>query len=621
MWTHWQSSAPRAPSFPLEHSVNDIDSIRDAVSGFSFNDYLRHLKAVEEATTGGTPLRVAVLRSYTLEPIEPVLRLRLLLEGYRPSLWFGGFNQYAQEILDPQSTLYAGGPDLVLMMVRIEEVMPDFVDDFPARSGSEWEQQVARKAHELARLAGQVAAASSAQVIVQNMTLSRAGYFGVFDAQHAGSQAQLVSAFNRALAIAIGDTRGVFIWDFDAFARAKGIDTLHDSKMWYVSRNPYKQSAYPAIADDLLRYVRAALGRVKKCVVVDLDNTLWGGLAGEDGLDGVEIGHTYPGNCYRDVQKELLKLYHRGILLAINSKNNEDDALRILDEHPEMVLRRRHFAAVRINWQDKAANLRAIARELNIGLESLVFIDDNPAECALVRQECPECDVVILPDKPYLMPAAVAAIRGIENIHITEEDRRKSDMYRAEAARREHEDDYSNLDEFLRSLEMEVSIDPATSFSVPRIAQLTQKTNQMNMTTRRYTEAQISAFAKDPARAVLSVSARDRFGDHGIIGVMILEFRPAGCVIDTFLLSCRVIGRGIEQAMIAFAAEIGRARGASRVIGEFLQTAKNAPATGVYERCGFTPSGDTQFEYVFGERDMPYPPHVRLHATSPNAAG
>jgi FkbH-like protein len=618
MSRRWRNSVPRVRNSPRDHSVNEIDTIRNGLSGFSFNDYLRHLKAVEDGTADGTPLRVAVLRSYTLEPIEPVLRLRLLLEGYRPSFWFGGYNQYAQEVLDPQSGLYAFGPELVLLMLRLEEVMPDFMDDFPARSTAEWQQQITRKAQEIARLAGQVAA-SSAQIIIQNMTLSRASYFGIFDAQHAESQAQLVTEFNRALAATVSDMRGVFIWDFDAFVRAKGVDTLHDPKMWYVSKNPYKQSAYPAIAEDLLRYVRGALGRVKKCIVVDLDNTLWGGLAGEEGLEGVKIGHTYPGNCYRDFQKELLKLSHRGILLAINSKNNEDDALRILEEHPDMILRRRHFAAVRINWQDKAANLRAIARELNIGLDSLVFIDDNPAECALIRQECPACEVVVLPDKPYLLPAALSAIPGIENLHITAEDRRKSDMYRAEAARREHEDQYSNLDEFLRSLEMEVSIEPATSFSVPRIAQLTQKTNQMNMTTRRYTEAQIHAFAGDPARAVLSVSARDRFGDHGIIGVLILEFGRTECLIDTFLLSCRVIGRGIEEVMTAFVAEMARERGIARVIGEFLQTPKNAPAAGVYERCGFIRAGETRFEFVLGERPMPYPAHVRLHATSPNA--
>jgi FkbH-like protein len=596
--------------------MNDIATIRRQLGAFSFNDYLRHLKTVEETSQELKPLRVAVLRSYTVEPIEPVLRLRLLLDGYRPSFWFGGFNQYAQEVLDPQSALYAFSPDLVLLMVRLEEVIPEFVDDAPARTSAEWRQHIVAKAEALARLACQVGRTAAAQVIIQNATASPAGYFGIFDAQLAESQAQLVSEFNRTLAANVSDERSVFVWDFDGFVRARGVESLHDAKMWYVSKNPYKQSAYPAIAADLMRYIRGAFGRVKKCIVVDLDNTLWGGLAGEDGLEGVQLGHTYPGNCYRDLQKELLRLYNRGILLAINSKNNEEDALRILDQHPDMVLRRRHFAAVRINWQDKAANLRAIARELNIGVDSLVFIDDSPAECELIRQECPECEVTELPDKPYLLPAVVASLPGVENIHITEEDRRRGDMYRAQAERRENEDRYSNLDEFLRSLEMEVAIDAATPFSIPRIAQLTQKTNQLNMTTRRYTEAQVGVFAADQERAVFSVSARDRFGDHGIIGVMILQFDKSDCLIDTFLLSCRVIGRGIEQAMTAFAADIGRARGARRVIGEFLPTAKNAPAAGIYQACGFVSISETQFERALGDAPLPYPSHVRLRTAA-----
>jgi FkbH-like protein len=599
--------------------VKEIDDIRRELGSFSYNDYLRHLKTVENASEQAKPLRVAILRSYTLEPIEPVLRLRLLLEGYRPTLWFGGYNQYAQEILDPQSGLYAFSPDLTLLMVRLEEVMPEFVDDFPARSSAEWQQLMTRKAEEVAGLAGQLVNSTSGQVIIQNLTPPGAGYFGIFDAQHAGSQGHLVAEFNRALASRIGDMRGVFVWDFDGFVRAKGFDTLHDSKLWYVSRNPFKQSVYPAIGEDVLRYVRGALGRVKKCIVVDLDNTLWGGLAGEDGIDGVRLGHTYPGSCYRDFQKELLKLYHRGILLAINSKNNEDDALQIVDRHPDMILRRHHFAAVRINWEDKAANLRAIARELNIGLDSLVFIDDNPAECALIRQECPQCDVVVLPDKPYLLPRALATVPGVENIHITDEDRRRGETYRAQAERRENEDRYSNLDEFLRSLEMEVAVDEATPFSIPRIAQLTQKTNQLNMTTRRYTEAQISAFATDPARGVFSVSARDRFGDHGIIGVMILAFGQDECVIDTFLLSCRVIGRSIEHVMTAFAAELARARGVQRIVGEFIPTAKNTPASGIYEACGFVRTSDTLFELTTTRESIPYPAHVRVRLAAPSA--
>lgn len=591
--------------------IDTIAELRDALPGFSFNDYLRHVKFAEEKSEAGTLLRVAVLRSYTVEPIEPVLKVHLVLDGYRPSFWFGGYNQYVQEVLDPAAGLHAFRPGLVLLMVRLEELVPDFVEQFPSDTAAGWSDRLAAKAREIAALAGRAAIDLSARVIVQNASLSRP-YFGIHDAQRHDGQYEAVQRFNRTLAEAAEALPGVFVWDFDGLLRSRGFDNLYDAKSWYVSRNPFKQSAYPAIAKDLFRYVRSAAGRVKKCVVVDLDNTLWGGVAGEDGFEGIRLGHTYPGNCYRDFQHELLKLYHRGILLAINSKNNEADALTIIDEHPDMVLRRSHFAAMRINWDDKATNLRALAQELNIGLDSMIFVDDNPAECDFVRREIPECDVVLLPDKPYLVPAIVETLPGIENIRLTAEDRQKGEMYRVRAAQREQESSYSNVQEFLDSLDLEVAIDGATAFSLPRVAQLTQKTNQMNMTTRRYSEAQIAAFVGDPRYGVYSVAAKDRFGDHGIIGVLILEFADDSCRIDTLLLSCRVIGRGVEQTMIAHSADLARARGMHELRAEFISTSKNKPAEGFYERAGLQKVGETTYRVGLEEGTFAAPSHIRV---------
>jgi FkbH-like protein len=251
----------------------------------------------------------------------------------------------------------------------------------------------------------------------------------------------------------------------------------------------------------------------------------------------------------------------------------------------------------------------------------MIFVDDSPSECALVRQECPGCEVIALPDKPYLLPALPASFPGVENVRLTHEDRRKAELYRAQAARREHEEEYSNLDEYLRSLQIEVSIDPASSFSIPRIAQLTQKTNQMNMTTRRYTEAQVHAMVQDPAWAVFSVASRDRFGDEGITGVFILRFDADTCVIDTFLLSCRVIGRGIERLMLAFVADYARARGVRWIEAEFVRTQKNQPASGFYESNGFIQAGETLFRSELAATAFACPDHIRLSAPSGVAAG
>jgi FkbH-like protein len=593
----------------------NVPSLNRAEAGrLGYNDCLRHLGAVEEAAGGAQPLRIAVLRSYTVEPIEPVLKLRLLLEGFRPQFWFGGFNQYVQEVLDPGSGLYRFGPDLVLLLVRIEEIMPDLLDEFGSRPAAEWPARIASAVEHLSGLLDRLEHTLPAAVIVQNAALLRAPYFGVFDPQLPDGQEHAIHEFNRRLAEAGRGRRSTFVWDFDALARRLGRDNLLDAKLWYTSRNPFKQSSYPALVDDLLRYILSVLGRAKKCVVVDLDNTLWGGVVGEDGIEGIELGQTYPGNCYRDFQKELLALHRRGVLLAINSKNNEEDALRVIDEHPDMILRREHFAAMRINWRDKASNLRDLARELGIGLESFVFVDDNPAECELVRRECPECEVVQLPDKPYLIPAVPSRVSGLENIRLTDEDRRKGAMYRARAQRRELEQRTSNLQEFLESLDIEVHVEPATPFSIPRIAQLTQKTNQVNMTTRRYTEAQVQALASDPDCSVYSVASRDRLGDDGIVGVFILRHAAHDCAIDSFLLSCRVIGRGIEELMIAAIADLARARGAQTLTGEFLPTSKNRPAQGFFERMGFVPVDDTRYRISPQDGSLPYPRHIRVRA-------
>lgn len=587
------------------------------LSALSYNDYLRRLRDVDTGHLQGKPLRVAVLRSYTAEPLEPVLKLRLIAEGFAPVFWFGGFNQYVQEVLDPTSPLHQFKPDLVLMLTRIEEGLQGFCDDFGAREPSAWQAAASSKAEELAALAKSMVNGLNAQVIVQNMCAPPRPYFGAFDAQRPDSQSQIVAGFNRVLISDLSDTAGAFVWDFDGFVRTKGLEQLTDAKSWYVSKNPFKQSAYALIGHDLMRYVSSALGRIKKCVVVDLDNSLWGGVVGEDGFDGIQLGHSYPGNCYRDFQRELLKLRDRGLLLAINSKNNEEDALRVIDEHPDMVLRREHFAAVRVNWLDKAQNLRTIAEELNIGLESLIFLDDNPVECELVQREVPECVVVQLPEKPFLLPAIVLRLPGIENVRLTDEDRRKASMYRAQAVRKESEARYTNLDDFLKSLDIEVRIEPASEFSVPRIAQLTQKTNQMNMTTRRYTDAQVRQRAGEANGAVYAVAARDKFGDEGIIGVMMLEFQGPACVIDTFLLSCRVIGRGIEDFMASFIETVAKEQRAEVLVGEFIETPKNRPARGFYERIGFIKVSDSRFELDLSKSALRCPAHIRVLTPTP----
>jgi FkbH-like protein len=276
-----------------------------------------------------------------------------------------------------------------------------------------------------------------------------------------------------------------------------------------------------------------------------------------------------------------------------------------------MVLRRRHFAAFRINWQDKASNLKALAKDLNIGIDSMVFIDDNPRECELVRQQCPECQVFCLPDKPYLLPRFLESVPGLECVSLTEEDTRRGEMYQAQLVRGQAAAGFENLEDFWKDLELEVKIEPAQPFSIPRIAQLTQRTNQMNLTTRRYTESQVEALAADANWRVVSVAAKDRFGDHGIIGVMFIRLERDDCHIDNFLMSCRVLGLNIEQYMIAYAAAVAKQAKRKRLVGEFIPTAKNKVAADMYPRLGFRRMGETQFCADLEQPTVRPPEHIR----------
>lgn len=595
--------------------MNVLDPLKLKMESYNYVDYLRQLKNIKMENADGAlkPLRIAILRSYSAEMIEPPLHLKLILEGYNPSFFWGDYNQYAQEILDENSRLYKFEPNFILFLVRIDELMPDFIHRYGEREKDRWKREIVENAKSIVGLISSLNNRISTQILIQNMCITGNPYWGIYDAQESDNGNDLLQKFNRILKMEFSQISNIAVWDYQNFLIRKGYDTIFDPKLNYVAKNPFQQSAYIDIADDMMRYISSMLGKTKKCIVLDLDNTLWGGIVGEDGFEGIALGHDYPGSCYVDFQRELLKLYHRGVILAINSKNNESDSMEVIDKHPDMILRRHHFAAHRINWNDKASNMRLLAEEINIGIESMIFLDDNPAECELVRQQCPECTVIQIPKRAYLIPSIMRTLPGIENIHLTDEDKKKGEIYQAQTKRKNLKNLSGDLAGFLKALEMEVEIKKVEAFTVPRISQLTQKTNQFNMTTRRYTEADIQRLNCSDHHHVFSITARDRFGDNGIIGVIILEFVNGSCRIDTFLLSCRVISRTIENSMVAFIAEFAQKHGLESIIGEFFQTPKNKPAGNFYARMNFKKVTETKYCIQLNEQQFQYSPYIKHH--------
>ena len=392
----------------------------------------------------------------------------------------------------------------------------------------------------------------------------------------------------------------VYVYDICNRIADIGRDRFYSDKMWYLGSLPYSKEGICLVADEIDGILRSAFEAGKKAITVDLDNTLWGGVAGEDGLEGIVLSSHKEGERFYDFQRQLLEMKRRGILLTINSKNNEDDVKEILEKHPCMLLKPEDFALEKINWRDKAENMMETVKELNLTDGSFIFIDDNPLERERVRSGCPE---ILVPDFPQdttelLRFAETLFFTYIRPLRLSEEDLHKTEMYRAEE-RRKKDCKINGLDlhDYLMELEMEADIHQMRPDELRRVAQLCGKTNQFNLTTKRYTDAQLEELAGRDDSMIYTVSLKDRYGSYGLVSVVILKRKEKDILIDTFLMSCRVMGRGLEDTVINQIAVSNRDK-AERLVGEFIPTAKNIPVKDLYKRLGFTyveSKGDSEF--------------------------
>ncbi|WP_321281274.1 HAD-IIIC family phosphatase [Marinifilum fragile] len=380
------------------------------------------------------------------------------------------------------------------------------------------------------------------------------------------------------------------IIDFSTFGNNYTSDQLIDWKYYFISQMPIS----PKLTNDFNSWFKNKVNEInlirKKCLVLDLDNTLWGGILGEDGINGIQIGGDYPGNVFLEFQKALLELKRTGVILTVCSKNNEQDVIDVWEKNPFLLLRNKDFSAYRINWNNKVDNIKEIAQELNIGLDSIVFIDDNPVERELVRQLLPSVETPEFPAQVYSLPFFINTIIdkyfGIYNI--TAEDKVKTEQYVANKQRVNAKNAYSDLSDYIKSLEIEITLQDADSFNFSRIAQLTQKTNQFNLTTKRYVESEIIDLVKGGSK-VNCISVKDKFGDSGITGVAIIKLDKTkkSAIIDSFLLSCRILGRGIEDAFILSLLSDLKSNGINTVYASYLSSPKNKQVSEFYEKVGF----------------------------------
>jgi FkbH-like protein len=515
------------------------------------------------------PCRWAFLRSFTVEPLVPILKAGAYTSGIALETHVGEFNAWAQEMLDPDSPLYRFQPDIAVLAVQARDLAPE---------------------NALERLSDAMVAFrrnSQAALIVHTLEQPAVPAAGVLDAQQEGGEAAVIRRVNAGLVELAKQHRGIYLLDYDALMARHGRQNWGDARKWLTVRLPIASVHLPHMAAEWLRFLHPLTGKVAKCVAVDLDNTLWGGVIGEDGMNGIKLGAEYPGAAFQEVQRALLDLMRRGILLAICSKNNPADAMEALEGHAGMLLKPRDFAVTRINWNPKAQSLREIAEELNIGLDSVAFLDDNPVERQHVREQAPEVIVLDLPEDPMAFAGVVRDCPWFERLSLSEEDRQRGAYYAAQKERAELERAVTSKEDFYRSLEQVCEIALVNDATLARVAQLTQKTNQFNLTTKRYTEQQIAALRDCPGWRVWSLRVTDRYADNGLVAVAISKVDDRVCEIDTFLMSCRVIGRTVETALLAKIAADAKEVGAVRLQGRFIPTKKNAPASEFYKDHGF----------------------------------
>jgi FkbH-like protein len=564
------------------------------------------------------PYRLAILRSFTVEPLVPLVRAGAFTYGIDLTVQVGDFNAYAQEILDEHSALYAFKPDGIVLAVQTCDIAPDLWKDYSNLSSGGVTKAVDRVATSFQNYVRTLRRHTSASVVIHGLELPAIPHRGIIDAQVESSQTKAIQCINNRIRHVAAEEQGTYVLDYDNLVARYGREPWHDTRKWLTARLPIAAPHLSHLASEWLRFLLPLTGKVAKVLAVDLDNTLWGGIIGEDGITGIQLSAEYPGAAYQDVQRALLDFSRRGILLAVCSKNNLEDAMEVLEEHPGMLLRPKDFAALRIGWNDKVQSLREIAAELNIGIDAVAFIDDNPVERKRIRAALPEVVVPELPEDAMAFAAALRDCPLFERLSLSEEDRQRSSYYAAERERQELARNVSTKEEFYESLAQEVEIARVTPDTLTRVAQLTQKTNQFNLTTRRYTEQQISELAANPAWGVWSIRVRDCFGDNGLVGVAITVDYDESCEIDTFLLSCRVIGRTVETALLAHLLKNARENQRHSIRGWFLPTKKNAPARDFYQSHGFrltSQEGDrTLWELYLADAQIVCPPWIRVAA-------
>ena len=554
-------------------------------------DY-HELKRLAKRQCEGNAIRVAIIGDCSTQHLTTAVKGTAFFEGLNLDLFDADYDQVEAQLTDPTSEVYQFSPSFILLVMCTEKLQEAFYASSPDSRASFAEDTLAR----ITRYWSSISHNHQCALLQFNFVYCNDGIMGSYAIKEPSSFPYQLQKLNYLLSEAASHEKNVFFVDVNGIQSTVGRDRYYDEKIYYLSKMPFSLEVLPAIAKMTVDVILALQGRFKKAVILDLDNTLWGGVIGDDGLEGIQIGELGAGHAFSTFQVWLKELKNRGILLAVCSKNEEAAAKLPFLKHPEMVLRLDDITTFVANWDTKDNNIRRIQETLNIGMDSIVFIDDNPFERAHIRSMFPEISVPELPEDPARYLSSLLALNLFETAQFSYADRERTEQYRVEAKRAALMSTMQSYQTYLQSLNMRAVAKPFEVFYYQRIAQLSQRSNQFNLRTIRYTEAEVEAVASNPAQISRYYMLSDQFGEYGLISVVILDKQAQDTLfISEWFMSCRVLKRGMEEFIVNDILHIARGNGCQYVLGEYIPTQKNKMVADLYARMGFQLRADGLF--------------------------
>ncbi len=543
-----------------------------------------------ERTREGEDLKFAVLSNHTLDLLPTYVSVLCSQENLKLSSYVGPFNQYFQELLLDTSGLIQFNPDLIYLDLSISNLSPLIHQKFLELDADTKEAELNKVVETIENVAALALKNTDSYILLSNFVQPPYTQAGIADYKLDYSETEWYLKLNLKLIELFRKDNRIFILDKSRLTSKVGSESLSSAKMYYLAKMEFDEKGLQYLAQEILGYIIAIKGLTKKCLVLDLDNTLWGGVVGEDGVDGIKVGKGYPeGEVFYALQSYFKTLKNRGIILALASKNNLEDVEEAFKVKDDMPLQLEDFAISKINWEPKPHNMSDIAQTLNIGKDSMVFVDDNPAERSLMKDALPEVKCPELHNDPTSYLDTIRSSNCFEKLFITQDDVNKAEQYKQNFKRESLKQDVGDISAYLDNLGTELEIIKANSSHSQRIHQLFSKTNQFNVTTKRYDVSDIENFIDSSDYKIFVFSVKDNFGDLGIIGLVLLQEEKEKIIIDSFILSCRAMGRGVETAVMNILKEkIFRPNKAVNILSTYIPTQKNIPVQDFFDSQGFS---------------------------------